>query len=226
MIKSRDKSFNSPTYSLTDKAEFMHNRLLLIAQRIQALAHTGLHYGTGPFDLERYEELRVLSLEIQALILDEKVEKLGSVLIPEFGYQTPKVDIRALVLTNGELLLVQERSDGKWSLPGGWADVGYSESEVVVKEVREETGLKVAPRRLLAIFDKRLHPHPPFLEYTYKVCIHCEVLSGKLQGSLETLDARYFSPRELPELSTDRILLSQIETLLKLVSDPLLPVYF
>lgn len=204
----------------------MHDRLWLISQRIQALAHTGLHYGTGPFDLERYEELRKLSLEMQAIMTDRPVEKLSQVLVPEFGYQTPKTDVRAVVLEQDKLLLVHESSDEKWSLPGGWADVGYTPREVAVKEVREETGLEVVPDRILAIFDKRCHPHPPFLEYTYKMCIHCRVVGGALQGSIETLDARFFPIHELPDLSKDRILASQIDILLRQIRDESLPVYF
>ena len=193
----------------------MNEKLLALAQRIQALAHTGLHYGSGAYDLERYAELNQISLQMMALLLDKPIEAIQSLFSIEPAYATPKVDIRAVVLQGDKLLMVKEVSDGKWSLPGGWADVGLSPKEVAEKEVQEETGLEVRAMRLLAVFDKKFHPHPPFMEYTYKLCILCEVLGGQLRGSIETSEVGFFSPLSLPELSLERITPNQIEILLK-----------
>ena len=188
----------------------MQDRFLTIIQRVQALANTGLTFASGPYDLERYEELRELSVEMFSLISEEKIEKLEKLFVVEPGYQTPKVDVRALVEKEGKILLVKEKADERWSLPGGWADVGYTPSEVAVKEVREEANLHVKAERLLAVFDKRCHPHPPYPEYTYKLCLSCKIESGEMQAGLETLEVAFFDPMDLPELSEERITASQI----------------
>src|ERR1019366_2079572 len=133
------------------------SRLLMHAQRLQAIAQAGIAYAPTAYDLERYQEIRALSVNLLQELTDEPYEKIIRVFASESGYQTPKVDVRA-VLFRGEddILLVKEKIDrGKWTLPGGWADVGYTPFEVAVKEVREETGLRVRALRLLALYDKR-----------------------------------------------------------------------
>ena len=203
----------------------MNQQLLRIAQRIQALAHTGLHYGTGAFDRERYDELNRISLEIFSLLSHEPIEKIGELFSLEPAYATPKVDVRAWVMEGQQLLLVKEATDGRWSLPGGWADVGYSPKEVAEKEVWEESGLEVKAERLLAVFDKKCHPHPPYAEYTYKLCLECKVVGGRLSNSLETLDAQFFEKSRIPTLSEERITASQIHLLWDRVDNPNVPVW-
>ena len=147
-------------------------------------------------------------------LTDEPIEKIGNLFTQERdGYQTPKVDIRAVVFNElGEILMVKEKVDGRWSLPGGWADVGYSPAEVAVKEVREETGLEVKTVRLLAAMDKKNHPHPPEDWYVYKIFILCEKIGGKiLSDTTETSDIQYFSLVNLPPLSKPRNVYSQIK---------------
>jgi VWFA-related protein len=146
------------------------SKLLLHAQRLQAIAQAGLAYATNAYDLERYEEIRAISVNLLQELTDEPHEKIIRTFASESGYQTPKVDVRA-VLFRGEqeILLVKEKDDqGRWTLPGGWADVGYSPFEVAMKEAEEETGLRVRAVRLLALYDKRKHPHPPQPWYVYK----------------------------------------------------------
>ena len=201
--------------------------LLTYAQRLQALAQAGLAYPSTPYDLERYEEIRLLSARLLQELTDEPLERITRLFASEVGYPTPKVDIRAVVFRGeNEILLVKEKIDGgRWSLPGGWADVGYTPSEVAVKEVREETGLLVRAVRLLALFDKRKHSHPPQPWYVYKAFIRCEVEGGVLDdNTTETEGARWFSRLELHdiELSTDRVTASQLETMFKFASDPAL----
>lgn len=200
----------------------MNTEFLLIAQRIQALAQTGLHYGSGVYDLERYDELYRISCTMLSQLTGFSLEEIQAKFSLEPAYATPKVDVRAVVVVDGELLLVKEVADGKWSLPGGWADVGYTPKEVAEKEVQEETGLEVQAGRLLALFDKKMHEHPPYLEYSYKICIQCEYLKGELRGSVETTDVGFFAPDALPELSTERITAKQIDYLLARLSDPTL----
>lgn len=204
------------------------SQLLIQAQRLQALAQAGLAYRGNPYDLERYKEIRAISVKLLQELTEEPLEKIIRVFASEEGYQTPKVDIRAVLFREGsEILLIREKIDsGKWTLPGGWADIGYTPFEVAAKEAYEETGLIVKPVRLLALFDKRKHSHPPQPWYVYKAFIECEVEGGSLiQDTPETTGARWFRHDELPyiELSTDRTTPSQLETIFKFASDPRLP---
>lgn len=204
------------------------SQLLVQTQRLQALAQAGLAYSTNRYDLERYREIRSISARLLQELTEEPLEKIIRVFASEDGYQTPKVDIRAVMFRDArEILLIKEKLDnGRWALPGGWADVGYTPFEVAAKETYEETGLIVEPVRLLALFDKRKHPHPPQPWYVYKVFIQCEVKGGLLvQNTEETSGARWFRQDELTciELSTDRTTASQLETMFKLAFDPLAP---
>jgi ADP-ribose pyrophosphatase YjhB (NUDIX family) len=202
--------------------------LLRYAQRLQAIAQAGIAYPTTPYDLERYQEIRSLSVKLLQELTDEPFEKIVRVFASETGYQTPKVDVRAVLFQGeNEILLVQEKIDqNKWTLPGGWADVGYTPYEVAVKEAQEETGLLVRPVRLLALLDKREHPHPPQPWYVYKVFIQCEIEGGELQqDTAETVGARWFRRDELSsiELSTDRVTVSQLEAVFPFAVNPNLP---
>jgi len=135
---------------------------LELIKRIKALADTGLVYAQDEYDRERYEELRELSLKLLSNVSNQPLTVLNDFFMPENEYPTAKVDVRGLVLNDkNEILMAKEQVDGKWTIPGGWADIGYTPSEVVVKEIKEETGLYCTADRLLAVFDKRKHPHPP-----------------------------------------------------------------
>jgi ADP-ribose pyrophosphatase YjhB (NUDIX family) len=192
-----------------------NQNLLSIAKRLQSIAQGGIFYSEDkPFDRERYEEISQLSVQILNNLTDEPIEKIGNLFTQERdGYQTPKVDIRAVIFNeSGEMLMVKEKVDGRWALPGGWADVGYSPAEVAVKEVREETGLEVKTVRLLAVMDKKNHPHPPEGWYVYKIFILCEKIGGNiLKNTTETSDIQYFSSENLPLLSEPRNVYSQIK---------------
>ncbi|WP_400194316.1 NUDIX hydrolase N-terminal domain-containing protein [Hymenobacter sp. B81] len=201
---------------------------LAIAQRLQALAQAGLAYALSVYDTERYEELHALSLQMMAGLTGEPVSRLSTLFAGETGYPTPKVDIRAVLFRGAdEILLVREKVDGgRWSLPGGWADVGYTPFEVAVKEVREETGLEAEAVRLLALFDKKKHPHPPEPWYVYKAFILCRPVGGALRAdTAETTGARWVSRTELPHLalSMDRVTHSQLELMWAFAHQPALP---
>lgn len=118
-----------------------------------------------------------------------------------------------LLNANKQILLVKESTDSCWSLPGGWADVGYSPKEVIIKEFKEETGLDVNPVKLLAVFDKKHHPHPPQPFYVYKMVFHCEALTTDVLKGFDVLDVQYFDMDNLPKLSENRILKSQLDLL-------------
>lgn len=186
--------------------------LLDHAKRIQALAQIGLTYSPNPYDLERYEELHDIALQLMVMATGAPLEKLAGHFRGGKEYVTPKVDVRGVVFDKeGRVLLVRERSDGRWALPGGWADVGYTPKEVAKKEVMEETGLDTMPGRLLAVLDKKVHAHPPALEYTYKIFIECLAeTEGPLKTSHDIIEAKFFAEDELPDLSTERVTEEQV----------------
>jgi ADP-ribose pyrophosphatase YjhB (NUDIX family) len=195
-----------PDFTMYSKLQW-----LKIAHQLQSMAQAGLTYSTNIYDRERYEQILNLSAEIVTEYSSMNMEKVQELFGLEKGYLTPKVDVRGVIFRGDEILLVRELHDGKWSLPGGWADVGYSPSEMVEKEVREEAGLHVRATRLLAVLDKRCHPHPPDIYYVYKLFFLCEEVEGDIQTGIETTDAKFFKLSELPELSVERNTRSQVE---------------
>ncbi|OUJ70871.1 NUDIX hydrolase [Hymenobacter crusticola] len=202
---------------------------LIIAQRLQALAQAGLTYGQNVYDLERYQELRDMSVEIIGKLSDEPVEKIKNLFANETGYQTPKVDVRAVLFRGtDEILMVQEKIDGdRWTLPGGWADVGYTPFETAVKEAAEETGLQTEAVRLLALFDKKKHAaHPPQPWYVYKCFVLCREVGGSLlMSTSETSGVRWVRESEISTLalSLDRTTPDQLATMFAFARQPDLP---
>ncbi|HEX8357733.1 MAG TPA: NUDIX hydrolase [Segetibacter sp.] len=196
-------------------------------KKLRALADTGLLYCKNEYDKERYLELREISFNLLNQFSGMSLEDLQFAFPPAADYPTAKVDIRGITFSDNhkKVLLVKESIDGKWSLPGGWADVGYSPKETIVKEFKEETGLTVIAERLLAVFDKKMHPHPPQPFYVYKFVFYCKVISSQIIKGFDVLDVEYFPLDRLPVLSEDRILKSQIELVAAKVFDNNLEVY-
>jgi ADP-ribose pyrophosphatase YjhB (NUDIX family) len=190
------------------------------AKRVQALAQAGLTYAENSFDQERYQELSEISVRIVAEMSETDISRVRELFTNEVGYQTPKTDVRAVVFQDNKILLVREKVDNCWALPGGWADVGYTPGEIAVKETREEAGLEVRALRLLAVLDKKCHPHPPSPYHTYKIFILCQAIGGALQQGSETLDVQYFGRGELPELSVERGTASQIQLMFEYLDNP------
>lgn len=196
-------------------------------KRLKAIADIGLLYARTDYDKERYAELQDISFRLLNQVSGHDLETLKRSFPPAADYPTAKVDIRGLALSpEKKILLVRESVDGRWSLPGGWADVGGSPKETVVKEFKEETGLDVAVKALLAVFDKRLHAHPPQPFYVYKMIFYCEPTSFHLDKGFDVLDVQYFAVESLPELSEDRILKSQIELVYQKILCSDFKVYF
>ena len=202
------------------------HRFLTLTKRIQAIAQAGITYTENPYDMERFEELRTISVDLMHLITGEKIEVIRDLFANQTGYQTPMVDVRAVVFREDKILLVKELVDGCWALPGGWADVGYTASEVAAKEVKEEAGIDVKTSRVLAVMDKRCHDHPPQPFYVYKIFILCEFTGGEVKAGVETLDAGFFGRNEIPALSLDRGTPAQIDLMFDYLQDPEKPVYF
>ncbi|KAB7528416.1 NUDIX domain-containing protein [Flagellimonas olearia] len=200
---------------------------LNLVKRIKAISETGLVYAQDPYDRERYEELKVISLQLMAQLGNVPMEVLKDFFLPQDDYPTPKVDVRAFVLNEkDEILMARESIDGKWTIPGGWADIGSTPSETAVKEVKEETGIEVEAIRLLAVYDKQTHPHPPAPIYVYKLIFLCQMKGGELKAGFDMLDAGFFPLDQLPELSEERILEEQIIALFKNAKSMESKVYF
>lgn len=196
------------------------NELITIAQRIRAMSQTALTYSTNDYEIERSKEFIEISDRITSIVSGVKEADIRADYHPVKEYVTPKVDIRAVLFNEkNEILLVKEKADGRWALPGGWSDVGYTPTEVVVKEVKEETGYDVRVVRLLAVLDKRCYNHPASSFYIYKMCFQCEITGGNDELTFDILDKGFFALDNLPPLSLDRILPEQIEMLDKLRRD-------
>lgn len=197
------------------------------AKRVRAIAQTGLAYATDGYDLERYHELTGIAEAMLAALVDAPPARLREIYLPERGYPTPKVDVRAGVFRDDAVLLVRETSDGRWSLPGGWADEHESPRQSIEREVAEESGYRVRAVKLTALKDRSLHPyHPPRLERIYKLFFLCELTGGAPAASLETSEARFFPLDALPALSPGRTLVDDVEALLAHHRDPGRPVAF
>ena len=182
------------------------------ARRLQAIAQNGLTFALSNFDVERYEAIRVIAVEMVVAGSNTDFERVLDLLSQDTGYATPKVDVRAVIFRDDALLLVKERDEGRWTLPGGWADVGASPSENVVREVAEEAGYQVRATKLLAAYDRSLHAHePPFPFHVYKLFFQCEIIGGNAATDFETDAVEFFTADQIPPLSLTRVTPAQIE---------------
>ena len=191
----------------------MEARWIAWVRRLQAIAQNGLMFSKDPFDRERYEQVRSVAAEILASFADLDTGLISHLLRGEQGYATPKMDMRGAVFQENRVLLVREHSDGLWTLPGGWADVGESPTEAVVREIREESGFETQVQKLVALYDRNKHAHPPMLFHVYKAFFLCDLVGGSASSSLETSEVGFFGREEIPPLSTARVTIRQIERL-------------
>jgi ADP-ribose pyrophosphatase YjhB (NUDIX family) len=175
------------------------------ARELFSLAQAGLTYNNNEFDLERYRRLHQISAEIIASQSSLDNETITKSLSMQAGYATPKIDVRGAVIQERKILLVQERSDGKWSMPGGWADLGDSPSETAAREVWEESGFNVKVDKLVAVYDANRIPGTVLEFYhAYKLIFLCSIIGGEVRTSNETLAVDFFLLDHLPPLSTYR----------------------
>lgn len=201
-------------------------RWLAWARELQALAQTGLTFASGGYDLARYRRLMGIAAEITAHHTGSVKDDVLKDFLVQPGYATPKVDVRGAVVRDGMVLLVQERSDGRWCMPGGWADVDDLPSAMVTREVLEESGLDVIPRKVIGVFDANRTGIPRAFYHAYKVVFLCDLLGGSLRGSDETLDARFFPFDDLPPLSETRTHVRHLDEVRAHLADPLRPAAF
>ena len=192
---------------------------LTIAKKINSIAQTGLAFTNDKFDKERYSELLDLSIQIIQNITDIDSKKLEFVFNRDIGYQTPKLGVRAVVFKENKLLLVKEKMDNKWCLPGGYADIGMTPSEIIINEVKEESGFDVKPTRILGLIDYNKHQERPFPFDIYNLFMECEIIGGKPEVGIETSDVGFFEINNLPELSERRVTKKQIIQMFELFND-------
>ncbi len=189
--------------------------------RLQAIAQTGLEFSHNDYDCERYEQVRRIAAEMAAASCGQTIPQVEEIFGRDSGYATPKVDVRAVVMREGKLLMVREALDGLWTLPGGWADVCASPAENAEREVFEESGYHVRAVRLLAVYDRALHPHePPLPFHVYKLFFECELLGGEATTSNETTAVDWFGEDELPPLSTTRNTAGQLARMFEHLREP------
>ena len=180
------------------------------AKELQAIAQSGLAFAENGFEVERYRQVQAIALRMMAAGGGADLETVEGLFAGEAGYATPKVDVRGAAFRDGRILLVREASDGGWTLPGGFADVNESPRQAVAKEVREESGFEVEVTKLAALYDRNLHPHPPYAYHLYKLMFLCEITGGAPATSLETSGVDFFAEDALPALSRPRISTLQI----------------
>ena len=189
----------------------MRPQWLRWAAELQSIAQAGLTFGIDTYDRDRYEQIRNIAVDILHHYTETEHYKVRELFASETGYQTPKVDIRASVIKDDKILLVREKIDGAWSLPGGWADVDTSVRESAVRECLEEAGARVKPERIIAIQVADRH-NVGIVPFTiYKIFVECELIEKSFSDNTETLDADFFDREHLPELSLPRTTREQIE---------------
>lgn len=203
------------------------NKCFTWAQKIQAIAQSGLAYTNNPFDQGRYLELSRIAAELMASATGAEVTEVTAVFEAQAGYATPKVDVRGVVFKNDKILMVRELLDGgKWTLPGGWADINEPLSRAVEREVREEAGMIVKATKLAAVFDRNLHGHPPYAFHTYKMFVLCDLIAEATPDPLETSNPTFFAQKALPELSVSRVTEEEIKRMFVHLKEPALPTDF
>ena len=192
------------------------------AQKIQAVAQKGLLYSKNPYQIEDYKLLRNIAAEIISTHTQIEQREILDLLIKEIGYPTPKVGVASAVFEDNKILLVKERSDGLWTLPGGFAEVGESPGEVAVRETFEESGYEVKPVKLLSVYDNNnsKHGHTPFLQGLYKLVFQCEIIGGSPTPSIETEEVDFFAENNIPQLSIKRVTPTQISRIFEHYRNP------
>ncbi|MCO7613820.1 NUDIX hydrolase [Pseudomonas chlororaphis] len=184
----------------------MESHWLTHAKRLQAIASTGLHFCKDVHDRERYQEIADIAHGMLAQLGNVPLERITD-LVSDFAqrYSTPMVEVRGALIEDGKILLVREQHDGLWALPGGYADVGLSASENVIKEIHEEAGLEVSVRALYGVRHKAKGPYKADHRDFYKLYFLCERqgTQAPLAGS-EATEAGFFALDQLPPLSQGR----------------------
>jgi ADP-ribose pyrophosphatase YjhB (NUDIX family) len=200
--------------------------VLDLSRRLLALSQTGLHFTAEEYDRERYREIGDIATRLLELQSDIAAEAVRLAWFVEDGYATPKVDVRGAIFRDNRVLLVRERVDDKWTVPGGWADVNDTPSSAILKEIEQESGFTARVLKLAAIYDRNKRNNPPYLFHSWKLFFVCEITGGEARTSYETTAVEFFPLDALPELSTGRSTVAQIRRMHQHYLDPHLPTEF
>lgn len=195
------------------------------AQEIFSLSQSGLTYSGNEYDIERYKRLQEITAEMIASQSEITKESVLEGFSMQAGYITPKVDVRGAVIRDGKILLIQERADGKWAMPGGWADLGNAPASVAEREVWEESGFRVKTEKVVAVIDAN-RVEPMEFYHAYKIIFLCKFLSGEPRISHETLAVDFFDPHDLPPLSLYRTNEMMVQEVFAHVQNPNRPTAF
>ena len=196
------------------------DKWLELAVEIQSLAQSGLAYTNNAYDIERYNRLREIACEMINLKTDLKLDKIKDLFCNETGYQTPKIDTRAVIFKDNKILLVHENND-TWSIPGGWCDVLESIKSNTEKEAKEETGLDVKAKKIIALQDRNKHNQPAYAYGICKIFVLCDIIGGDFIPNIETIEYAYFSLDDLPNnLAIAKTTKEQIVMCFKAYKDP------
>jgi ADP-ribose pyrophosphatase YjhB (NUDIX family) len=199
---------------------------LVMARELRAIAQIGLTFSKDAFDRQRFERIRELAATLTAEGSGIEEAEVLDLFRGDSGYATPKVDVRGAAFRDGRLLLVREISDGRWTLPGGWADVNQTPAECVVRELNEESGFESRVTKLAAVHDYRSRNAPHHIDSIYKLFFICELTGGSPRTSDETSDVAFFRRNDLPPLSLGRTTPGQIELMFRHADEPGLPTEF
>ena len=190
----------------------MTENWLDLARRLHGIASTGLFFGASDYDKERYAEVGKIAESMLADLASVPITRIRE-LVPDYaqGYATPQIDVRGAVFRAGRILLVKEKTDGLWTLPGGYADVGLSAGENVVKEIWEEANVPAEVAKLFAVRHKAKHPYRGDARDFYKFYFLCEARGDATPSpGPETDAAEYFDLDALPLLSRGRTIEADI----------------
>jgi ADP-ribose pyrophosphatase YjhB (NUDIX family) len=184
--------------------------LVDLARRLLALSQAGLHFTPAEYDRERYREIADIATALLAADSGADANRLKTTWFIEEGYATPKIDVRGAIFRDDRALLVRESTDGRWSLPGGWADVNDTPRRAVEKEIEQESGFTAHAAKIAAVYDRNAHGHPAHLFHAWKIFFICDITGGHARTSHETTAVEFFPIDQLPELSTGRTTANQI----------------
>ncbi len=190
-----------------------HTDWLQWIQQIQAIAQTGLAFSPDPYDRQRYEQLRQLAALIASRHTDAPFDRIDGLFGNLKGYATPRIEVRGAVFDqNHKLLMVREAADGdRWTLPGGWVDVGNTPAQAICREILEESGYETRITKLAAVWDRRRHPYPQGPFSCVVMFFLAELIGGTATLSIETSGLEWFSADRLPvDLSLGRVLPDQL----------------
>ena len=200
--------------------------VLDLSRRLLALSQTGLHFCAEEYDRERYREIGDIAARLLELEGGASAASVSSAWFSDTGYATPKIDVRGAIFRDDRVLMVRERADGKWTVPGGWADVNDTPSAAVLKEIEQESGFTARILKLAAVYDRNKQDAPPSLFHSWKVFFICEITGGEARTSYETSAVDFFPLDGLPELSTGRATADQVRRMHQHHLDPHLPTEF